>query len=60
MVDIKVNLFQWFINFLERKTSGRTVKNEKISNKELAEELYKPIIRKFEKCKVRSTFIDNI
>ena len=29
-------------------------------NKELAEELHKPIIRKFEKRKVHSTFIENI
>ena len=33
--------------FFDEKTSGGTVKNEDISNKELAEELYKPIIRKF-------------
>ena len=36
------------------------IKNENISNKELAEELYIPIIWKFEKRKVNSTFIDNI
>ena len=30
------------------------------SNKELAEELQKPIIRKFEKRKAHSPFIDNI
>ena len=29
-------------------------------NKELAEELHKPIIKKFEKGKVHSSFIDNI
>ena len=29
-------------------------------NEQLAEELYKPIIRKFEKIKVYSTFKDNI
>ena len=34
--------------------------NEKMSNQELAEELNKPIIRKFEKWKVYSSFIDNI
>ena len=33
--------------FFDEKTSGGTVKNEDISNKELAEELDKPIIRKF-------------
>ena len=35
-------------------------KNEIISNKELAEELHKPIIRKCKKRKVHSPFIDNI
>ena len=44
----------------DKKTSGGTVKNEIISNKELAKELHKPIIRKFEKRKVHSSFIDNI
>ena len=38
--------------FFGKKTSGVTVKNENISNKELAEELQKPIIRKFKKRKV--------
>ena len=42
----------------DKKTTGRTVKNENISNKELAEELPKPIIKKFKKKK--SPFIDNI
>ena len=31
-----------------------------MSNKELSKELHKPIIRKFEKQKVHSSFIDNI
>ena len=35
-------------------------KNENMSKKQLAEELSKPIIRKFKKRKVHSTFIDNI
>ena len=59
-MDVKVNLLQWSIIFLIKKTSGGTVKNEIISNKELAEELNKPIIRKFKKRKVHSSFIDNI
>ena len=46
--------------YFDKKTSGRTVKNENISNKELTEELHKPIIRKFNKRKVHSPFIDNI
>ena len=40
--------------------NGGTVKNDIISNKVLAEELDKPIIKKFEKRKIHSTFIDNI
>ena len=60
MIDIKGALVQWFINFLIKKTSDGaamvtnkyTIKNENILNKELAEKLPKPIIRKFEKRKV--------
>ena len=43
-----------------RKTSGGASKNENISNKELAEELHKPIIKYFKKRKVHSSFIDNV
>ena len=46
--------------FLDKKPWGEAVKNENISNKELAEELHKPTIKKFKKRKVLSTFIDNI
>ena len=46
--------------FFDRKVSGSGVKNDNISNKELAEELHKPIIKKFKKRKVESSFIDNI
>ena len=46
--------------FFHKKTAGDAVKNEIMQNKELAEELHKPIIRKFEKRKVHSSFIDNI
>ena len=58
-MDINVNLLQQFVNFLIKKTSGGTVKNEIISNKQLAEELQKSI-RKFKKRTVQSSFIDNI
>ena len=34
--------------FLDKKTSGGAVKNENMSNQELAEELHKPTVRKFE------------
>ena len=46
--------------FFDKKTSGGVIKNEVMSNKELAKELHKSIIRKFEKRKVHSPFIDNI
>ena len=46
--------------FLDKKSSGGTVKNEIISNKELEEELRNPINRKCNKKKVHSPFIDNI
>ena len=59
-MNIKGVLLQWFINFLIKKTSGGAIKNEIISNKELAEELQNSITRKFKKRKVYSSFIDNI
>ena len=54
--------------FFDNKTSGGSatlanksaIKNENISNKELAKELHKPIIRKFDKRKVLSAFIHHI
>ena len=36
------------------------MKNEIMSHKDLAEELYKPVTKKFNKRKVQSQFIDNI
>ena len=46
--------------FFDKKASGSAVKKEIIQNEELAEQLQKPIIRKIEKRKVHSSFIDNI
>ena len=46
--------------YFNKKTSSGTVKNEIISNKKLAAELHKLIIRKFNKRKVQPPFIDNI
>ena len=57
---MNVDLLQWFINFLIKINSGGTFKNEIISNKELGEELTKPIIRKFKKKKVHSPFMGSI
>ena len=36
-------------NFFDKKSSGSGTKNENISNKELAEQLHKPIVRKLRK-----------
>ena len=46
--------------FFDKKPFGSNTKNNIISDKELAKELQKPIIRKFKKIKVQSPFIDNI
>ena len=46
--------------FFDKKVSGGGIKNENMSNKELAEELHKAIIRKFNKRKVHPPSIDNI
>ena len=43
-------------NFFDKKTSGRGIKNKNISNKELAKELHRPIIRNFNKKKSTFTF----
>ena len=45
--------------FFDKKIAGSSIKNENISNKELAEELQKPIIKKFKKRKIRSPIIDS-
>ena len=45
---------------INKSASGSGIKNENMSNNELAEELHKPIIRKFLKIKVYLSFIDNI
>ena len=47
-------------SLFDKKTAVFTVKNEIMQNQELAEELHKPIIKKFEKWKIHSSFIDNI
>ena len=51
-------------NFFDKKSKGSGVKhvNTKLTpqNQQLAEELHKPIIRKFEKRKVHAAFKDNI
>ena len=46
--------------FFNKNTKGSSIKNELKQNEQLAEELHKPIIRKFKKRKVYSSFKDNI
>ena len=62
MMDINVDLLQasMVYKFFDKKTSGSGIKNENISNKQLAEELHKPVIRKFNKIKLHSPFIGNV
>ena len=68
MININIDLLQWSINLLIKRVLldplrlqiNLQLKHENISNKELAEELHMPIIRKFKRREVQSTFIDNI
>ena len=46
--------------FLDKKTSGSSIRNENISDQQLTEELHKPIIRIFLKRKVQLSFMYNI
>ena len=48
IIDISVELYQWFIRFFKKNTSDEAIKNENMSNKELAEKLHKPIINKIQ------------
>ena len=47
-------------SLVDKSAPGSGVKNENMSNKELADKLHKPILKKFRKRKVYSSFIDNI
>ena len=46
--------------FFDKKSKGTGIKNKIKENQQLANELHKPIIRKFEKRKEYSSFKDNI
>ena len=48
-----------YYKLFDKKTRGRDIKSRQ-QNEQLAEELHKPIIRKFKKRKVYSAFKDNI
>ena len=45
-MDIKEVLLLWFISFLIKKSEGSGIINNK-ENIQLAEELHKPVIKKF-------------
>ena len=46
--------------FFDKKSKGAGIKNEIKENQQLANELHKPIIRKFKKRKVYGSHKDNI
>ena len=58
MMDIKEVLLLWFINFFDKKSSSSGI--AALQNEQLAEELYKPIIKKFKRRRVYSSSEDNI
>ena len=60
MMDIREVLLLQFINFFYKKSEGGGSNNEIKQNEQLAEILDKPIIEKFLKRKVYSSFKDNI
>ena len=55
MMYIKEVLLQWFIIFLVKKSTDGAI----IQNQQIAEELHKPLFKRFENCKVNSSFKDN-
>ena len=46
--------------FFDKKSKGASIKNKIKENQQLANELHKPIVRKFKKRKVYSSYKDNI
>ena len=57
MMDIKEELASMVFKFFDKKSTGGGIK---LSNQQLANELHKPIIRKFKRRKICSSFKDNI
>ena len=55
---IEEDWLQWFTSFCDKKSKGSGITTE--SNYQLANELHKPIIKKFKKRKVYSSFKDSI
>ena len=60
MIDVNAGIYHRFINFFDKEFSGSSAKSETMPNQGLAEEWHKPVITKFEKQKVYSSFKDNI
>ena len=62
--DLASMVYQFFdkksVLLVDKSASASGIKNENMSNKELAKELHKPIIRTFQKRKVYSSVMDNI
>ena len=58
MMDIKEELASMVYKFFDKKSKGSGIKS--MSNQQLSSEHHKPIIRKFNKRKVYSSFKDNI
>ena len=52
MSNVKGVLLQWFVNFLIKKTCGRGIKNENMSDQQLAERLHNQLLEDLrnEKC----------
>ena len=59
-VDPKVNGYQRSLAAIVYKFFNERTKGSGIENKQLAEELHKPIIKNFKRRKVYSSFKDNI
>ena len=60
MMNIKEGLLLWFTNFLIKSLGSDVNMHANECNLELAEELHKPIIRKFKKRRIYSRFKYNI
>ena len=63
MMNIKEHQQVCFIRFFNQKTGSEAIPTSKVEgsvNKKLAEELYKPVIKKFSRRRVYARFTDNI
>ena len=58
MMDIKNDWLQWFTSFFDKKSKCSDIKS--MLNRQLTDELYKPIIRKFKRRRAYSSFKEDI